>query len=255
MTLTSIIYKALYWYISTVDKKNEIIFMNYGYHNEDEKIMLNEKDEINRYSIQLYHRLARMTEIEGKNIAEIGCGRGGGLSYITRTFNPSSALGIDLNAKAVNFANKHYKIPTLKFSQGNAMQLNIPDATMDVVLNVESSHRYHHMEAFLDEVFRVLRPGGYFLITDFRPKETYETVLKQIELKKFNLIHDSIINKEVLKALNLDTPRRAELVERYAPLFLKNHIHDFAGNTGSPNYKKIESGAYVYFLQCLQKPE
>lgn len=255
MTINTLIYKALYWYISTVDKKNEILFMNYGYHDEDKKLTLSSEDEINRYSIQLYHRMAELAVIENKEIAEVGCGRGGGLAYITRTFKPASALGIDLDAKAMKFAANHYKLPKLEFHHGNAMHLKLPDNSVDVLLNVESSHRYPLMGTFLDEVYRILRPGGYFLFTDFRPKHKFEAMKKLIDHKKFILKEEQIINKEVINALELDTPRRVELVERYAPLFLKKFIHDFAGNTGSPTYKKIHSGDFVYFVYSYQKPE
>lgn len=142
MTITTLIYKALYWYISTVDKNNEILFMNYGYRHENETLPLSSQDEINRYSIQLYHRMAQLTDIANKNIVEVGCGRGEGLAYITRTFHPASALGIDLDAKAMNFAANHYNLPKLEFHQGNAMHLKLPDNSCDVLLNVESSHRY-----------------------------------------------------------------------------------------------------------------
>ena len=115
MDLTSLVYKALYWYISTVDRKKEVLFMNYGYHDSSEEIELHKTDEINRYSIQLYQRLAKMTEIEGKDIVEVGSGRGGGLAYITKRFNPSTALGIDLNSTAVKFGNRHYNQQGLSF--------------------------------------------------------------------------------------------------------------------------------------------
>ena len=35
---------------------------------------------------------------------EIGCGRGGGLSYITKNFLPASAIGVDLDKLAVAFS-------------------------------------------------------------------------------------------------------------------------------------------------------
>ena len=75
MIIEEILFKMLYWYISSVDKKREVVFMNYGYHDREEKIELHPEDEVNRYSIQLYHRLAKMTEINDKNIIEIGSGR------------------------------------------------------------------------------------------------------------------------------------------------------------------------------------
>ena len=51
MAVPSVLFKLLYWYINTVDKKKEIIFMNYGYHDTEESIELPTNDEVNRYSI------------------------------------------------------------------------------------------------------------------------------------------------------------------------------------------------------------
>ena len=38
----------------------------------------------------------------------------------------------------------------------------------DQVINVESSHCYGNFAKFAQEVHQVLKPGGYFIITDFR---------------------------------------------------------------------------------------
>ena len=49
--LRSIFFKIWYWYISTVDKNAEVIFMNYGYSTEKEELKLGRNDEKNRYSV------------------------------------------------------------------------------------------------------------------------------------------------------------------------------------------------------------
>ena len=70
--------------------------------------------------------------------------------------------------RAAKFCNDFYKIDGLSFQQGNAQALAMKDESFDVVLNVESSHRYPDFNAFLGEVSRILEPGGHFLFTDFR---------------------------------------------------------------------------------------
>ena len=52
--------------------------------------------------------------------------------------------------------------------RADLLLLPFPDASFDVVINVESSHCYGHVDRFFAEVARVLRPGGWFLYTDFR---------------------------------------------------------------------------------------
>ena len=254
MSIESLVFKALYWYINTIDKKKEVLFMNYGYHDSLEKVEPQSIDEINRYSIQLYHRLARMVEINHKDIVEVGSGRGGGLAYITKQFEPLSALGIDLDKKAAKFGNAHYKLKGLTFKQGNAQKLDLADDSIDVILNVESSHRYPKMKLFLDEVYRSLKPGGQFLITDFRQREKMKGLIHLLAQYKFVKFDEQMINQEVVKALELDDMRREKLVKRYAPLFLRRALHDFAGNMGSPTFNDIRSGEKVYFVFGFQKP-
>jgi SAM-dependent methyltransferase len=50
--------------------------------------------------------------------------------------------------------------------QGDAEALPFADAEFDVVLNIESSHNYPHLEKFFAEAVRVLKPGGYLVHAD-----------------------------------------------------------------------------------------
>lgn len=254
MEVPSVLFKLLYWYINTVDKKKEILFMNYGYHDVEESIELHSSDEVNRYSIQLYHRLAKMVEIEGKDIVEVGSGRGGGIAYITKRFKPTSALGIDLDSKAAKFGNKHYNLKGLRFQQGDAQNLNLSDQSVDIIFNVESSHRYPRIDLFLDNVYRALKPGGHFLFTDFRRKEEMPILTHQLAKYDYIKFDEQLINEQVRIALEIDSERREALVKRFVPFFLQKYIHDFAGSQGSPTYRNIESGDMVYFVLCFQKP-
>ena len=251
--LKKLIYRFWYWYLSAIDEKGDILFMNWGYDNENEEIQLTAGDEPNRYSIQLYHRLAQKVDIKCKDILEIGCGRGGGLDYIARTFKPATALGIDLEQRATDFGNKHFKVEGLSFKQGDAQNLPFDDSSFDVVLNVESSHRYPDMHKFLTNVERILKPNGYFLFTDFRETFDVPELLKMIKLFDFEWIDKERINKQVLRGLNNDSERRRQLVKRYIPGFLHKTALNFAGVSDSHIYKMIESGEYEYFIFILRK--
>jgi ubiquinone/menaquinone biosynthesis C-methylase UbiE len=256
MSFRSMMFRAWYWYVNKVDKNADILFMNYGYHDDNEHIELDPIDEPNRYSVQLYHRVAKMAELQGKDIVEVGCGRGGGLDYVTRRFKPSTALGVDLDATAAEFGNKHYKAPGLRFEQGNAQELTtIESASKDVVLNVESSHRYPEFHKFLSEVDRILKPGGHFLMTDFRYKDEMELFYKDIANSNFKCFDEQIINANVVKSLDHDTPRREALVKKLTPKMLHKTSLNFAGAVGSETYNQIRDGYYTYFVYCYQKPE
>lgn len=252
-SLRKVFFKFWYWYISKIDKNADVLFMNWGYEDPNEKIVLHPNDEPNRYSIQLYHRLAKTVDLKGKDIVEVGCGRGGGLDYVTRTFQPANALGIDLEKAAADFGNKQYKTPGLRFMQGDAQNITLADNSYDVVLNVESSHRYPDMHKFLSHVDRILKPNGHFLLTDFRSPEKLPALLEMFKKFNFSIIEHQRINPNVLQSLSNDTARRKHLVRKYMPKFLHKTGDNFAGVIGSPTYKQIEAGEYEYFVYIFRK--
>ncbi len=251
--LRNVFFKFWYWYVSTVDKNAEVVFMNYGYSKDNRKIELDENDEKNRYSIQLYHLVATGAEIKGEDILEVGCGRGGGLSYINRTFAPNSAIGIDLNKKAIKFCNKKYLSEKIKFFQSDAQKLNFEDNAFDVVINIESSHRYSKVDLFIGEVHRVLKPGGVFLFADFGDQEDLKKLNAHLKKLNFKHIKNEIITENVVESLKLSTPNREELVRRLLPKFLQNLGRNFAAIEGTTTFNNFLTREFEYVFYILSK--
>ena len=227
--------------------------MNFGYQDDNEEVKLSEKDEKNRFSIQLYHKLASFTDLADKNICEIGCGRGGGLSFIHQNFKPKSSIGLDLNHRAAKFCNDFYKQPGLSFVQGDAQNLPFADKSFDVVLNVESSHRYPSFQTFLSEAYRTLDVGGCLLLTDFRFDYDYKNMQNDISSSDFEIVHHEIITPNVVAALTADDARKRELVNRLVPFFIRKIALNFAGAIDSDTYNKFKHGGYIYFIYVLKK--
>src|SRR5437588_5354732 len=174
------------WYqmLVVLDREREISFMNYGYADIDssaKELELSDGERENRFCIQLYHHVAGAVDLSGKDVVEVGSGRGGGASYIARYLKPQSMVGIDLSDKAVDFCNQNYAIEALSFRQGDAENLPLSNASVDVVGNLESSHCYGSMDRFLSEVYRVLRPGGYLLFSDHRDADQIAFLQEQLQ--------------------------------------------------------------------------
>lgn len=148
----------------------DVVFLNVGYEEDPPMaIPLDAADETFRPCIQLYHRVATQVDLEGKTVLEVGCGHGGGASYLTRTLRPASYTGLDLNSAGIDFCRRRHMVPGLDFVQGNAEELPFPDRSFDAVINLESSLFYAHFPRFLSEVARVLGFGGHCLYADLRP--------------------------------------------------------------------------------------
>jgi ubiquinone/menaquinone biosynthesis C-methylase UbiE len=56
----------------------------------------------------------------------------------------------------------------VSFRRRDAQQIPFPDASLDLVVSTLSLHHWSDPVAALDEIGRVLRPGGSFLIFDLR---------------------------------------------------------------------------------------
>lgn len=214
---------------------------------------LQEADEINRYGIQLYHNTIAGIDLSDKQVLEVGCGKGGGASYISRYFKPKLMIGIDLSKEEIDFNIRHYRDPGLSFKEGDALDLPFPDNSFDAVLNVESSHIYPDFDRFLSEVKRVLKPGGHFLFTDLRLQNLIGSMFESFELSGMEILKKEDISENILQALDLDFNRRVELIEKKLPGFFHNWALNFAGAKGSNVYNSFKNGARKYYSLVLRK--
>ncbi len=117
-------------------------------------------------SERLYDQVAGGTDLTGSTVVEVGCGPGAGSAYLARTYSPASYLGVDLSKKMIAWCRERHDVANLRFMQGDAQALPVASGSVDVVVNVESSHCYPSRLRFFEEVKRILRPGGLFLFAD-----------------------------------------------------------------------------------------
>lgn len=254
--LKSLLTRLQYEFISALNVKRDVIFMNFGYtahHQGHEPIPLDPDDEIHRYPLQLYHYVAKHADWENADALEVSSGRGGGANFIMRYFKPRSYTGVDFSARAIEFCREQYDVDGLKFQHGNAEALPFPDNSFDVVVNVEASLYYPNIKKFFQHVKRILKPGGHFLYTDLRYEEKVADWHGQIESMGLKLIKKEDITENVLKAMELDRERRIWLVNTYIPAILRKQFLHFAGlSPNSPNaLPHLDNRRYWYFV--LQK--
>lgn len=242
------------WYnhLSKIDPRGEVIFLNYGYQGE-QKLELEKIDEKNRYCAQLYHKVVNSVNIENKKILEVGCGKGGGASYIARYLKPKLIIGIDNSKSEIKFNKEYHRKRNLKFEYGDAIKIPFEDEGFDAAINIESSHCYVDFNKFLKEVKRILKPKGYFLFADFRKRESIQSLFDSINKSKLKIIKKEDITKNVYRALDLDNGRRVKLIEQFLPKFLQKIGKQFAGVKDSELCNSFKKGKRKYFYFILQK--
>jgi ubiquinone/menaquinone biosynthesis C-methylase UbiE len=249
--------KGLYQYLARrAEEHEDLHFWNFGFADPDSDgkgVLLNDSDEKHRYCIQLYDHIAGSVDLKGLDVLEVGCGCGGGASFLMKRYLPRSFRGVDLAESAIEFCDRHHSIPGLSFSCASAESLPFENDNFDTVISLESSHCYASMASFLNEVHRVLRSTGYFLFADFRRKDQMDPLRGQLEKAGFRLLKDEIITPFVLQAMELDHERKMNLLNKKAPKLLLNSLKYWWGTRDSKRYELFSSGEEIYFSYVLNK--
>jgi ubiquinone/menaquinone biosynthesis C-methylase UbiE len=230
-------------------------FMNYGYvPNEDEPaVSLPDDPKVQKYPMQMYHYLASKAEIKGKSVLEVGSGRGGGAKYVAGSFQPASYTGMDIAQSAVDLSNRIHLLPNLRFIQGSAENIPLADNSVDVVLNVESCHAYGSVDNFLSEVKRVLKPGGYLLLVDFRDLKNMDLLREQLRNSGMDVLQEEDIAPNVVKAMEAEDHVKKERIKKLFPPRWQELFGEFAGVVGSRIHTNLKNKARFYNRFVVRK--
>jgi SAM-dependent methyltransferase len=260
-----LLWRGFYELASLRRRNPETTLMNYGY------APMSPADETvaagaDRHRLELYAVVAGSSDLAGRDVLEVGCGRGGGTAFVADHFKPRSMTGLDLAASAIAGSRARYGRPGLEFVTGDAENLPFPDATFDAVLSVESTHCYPDVASFLREARRVLRPRGRLLLADLRhaaqsPRDGLEQADSEIERLRrqlrdggFRFLEEVDITANVARALELDTPALRARIERRVPKPLQRHALAFAAVEGSSMHRAIAAGEFTYMRFVLERP-
>lgn len=112
-----------------------------------------------------YHRAAEYIR-PGDKVLDVACGLGYGSRIM---FDASAARyvhGIDLSDFGIGYANVHYGVDgRVTFAVGDAEKLDdVPDSSVDFVAAFETIEHVPRPEAYLQQLKRVLKPGGRVMI-------------------------------------------------------------------------------------------
>ena len=122
--------------------------------------------KVDRYQVRLHlerYRFARQF-VKGKAVLDIASGEGYGSNLLAKA-GASTVTGVDIAEDAINHAAHRYQQQGLTFRVGNAQAIDLPDASVDVVVSFETIEHLPDYRAYLAEVRRVLRPGGIYLVS------------------------------------------------------------------------------------------
>ena len=256
MAVRRFVWQACYEALAKRVPTPDWAFMNYGYAAAPADVgtpPLSSSDERDRLCIQLYFHAINNCDLRDRDVLEVGSGRGGGASYISRYLQPRSMTGMDFSQEAVDLCNRHRLAAGLSFVCGDAQAMPFLASSFDAVVNIESSHCYESMDTFLAEVCRVLRPGGRFFFADLRSLDGVKTLREQFNACDLTVEKETDITTNVLTALQLDNARKLDLINAMIPRMFHRPFRAFAGIAGTRNYTGLESGRLRYLSARLAR--
>lgn len=124
-------------------------------------------------------------------VLELGCGMGNGIFEAQSVCDGVGRVrwhGLDRDGKAIStassfsrFREAERRLPPVRFLTADLNAVPFGDATVDVVICAEVLEHMADPQAAVEEMARVLRPGGYAVITTPNPQNPVECIGSAID--------------------------------------------------------------------------
>ena len=248
-------FSALYQSSASIDYLlgNKRKFMNLGLSEKPSK-EIKSIDSNDAHHISLYMKLLDMVpniQENSKNISalEIGCGRGGGCYIMKNYYNIQNITAVDLSSANIRLAKRF--VPEGNFIVSDAVEFKT-EKKFDIVLNLESSHRYSSRLVFFKNVFSMMKEDGNFVFGDMIRKNELQKVEKMIAEFGLKIMKVETVNQEVVNSIEQNSKKQYPLATRFPGLFPRR-LHSFFVTIHSRAYNRLKSGDVLYNLYLLKR--
>ena len=108
--------------------------------------------------------LAMGGPLTGALVLETGCGPGFGIDLLYRRFKAARVDAFDLDPKMIALVRQRQRTGgrRTRLWVGNLRHIPVADASYDAVVNFGAIHHVVRWRHAINEIFRVLKPGGSF---------------------------------------------------------------------------------------------
>lgn len=127
-------------------------------------------------------------------VLDVGCGVGGTSRYLAKQLGSNAQVtGITLSPNQVNRATElavEQGVPNAKFTVMDALKMDFPDNSFDIVWACESGEHMPDKKAYINEMMRVLKPGGKYVMATWCQRDDREVPFNKKEERDLNFLYE-----------------------------------------------------------------
>lgn len=123
-------------------------------------------EEMERHHIPITAPVVELMRLQPTDtVLDLSCGAGWATRLLAKNVPRGTIVGVDLSDQMIAHARESSKeFNNIEYRVGSAEQIPADDNIFDKVLSVEAFYYYPDQERALDELRRVLKPGGNIFI-------------------------------------------------------------------------------------------
>ena len=177
-----------------------------------------------------------LNQIDGGVVLDAATGRGEFINILKQYLKGfTQIIGVDYSEKSVAYAQKVFPENNVEIYRMNLEELPYEDAHFDTVCTSNSLHHFRNIDAVFKEMYRVLKPGGNFILT-----EMYADGAQSPPQQTHIMMHHWIAKVDSLSGVfHASTFARDEILALVKKMKLKKmHVVDFYHEVDDPKDHK-----------------
>ncbi|KAL3140222.1 hypothetical protein ABBQ38_004497 [Trebouxia sp. C0009 RCD-2024] len=166
-----------------------------GYYSEEERRKGYKKKDFKQAKLDFVDEMLKWSGAKNPSkVLDVGCGIGGTTRILAKSFPSAQVQGITLSKSQVKRGGElaaEQGLSNCSFQVMDALHMDFPDDTFDLVWACESGEHMPDKKKYIEEMTRVLKPGGTIVIACWcQREETPESPLSPTEKEQLQFLYD-----------------------------------------------------------------